>query len=191
MGTDMKRRDLLIALGSSALLAPFFGRLGRADSHKPVGDSESQSQEEVVFLFVQSSHGAKLANGKLTLKGVSPATLFFSDRPERITGHEPTEDFVSEWGEGEDSFASSPPNAVLSILVGEMPQEIVVVLKNPVLEAGDLSYDVEVLDGETSASGDASSLFIDVIGRPMSPGSVAGAHRRHRRRRRRRIARHN
>ena len=41
-----------------------------------------------------------------------------------------------------------------------------------------LVYDVEVLEGNASAVGEASSLFIDVIGRPLTPLSFAGATRR-------------
>ncbi len=40
-----------------------------------------------------STLAASLDNGVLTLSDVHDATLFFTDRPERITGHEPTEDF--------------------------------------------------------------------------------------------------
>ena len=66
---------------------------------------------------------------------------------------------------------------------GHPPQEIVVVLTAPRLDNGDLLYDIEVLDGAGYASGGASSLFIDTVGNPLSPGSVAGVHRRKRRRR--------
>ena len=44
-----------------------------------------------------------------------------------------------------------------------------------------MSYDGARL---TLIDADPKTLFIDVIGRPMSPGSIAGVHRRHRRRRR-------
>jgi hypothetical protein len=141
----------------------------------------------VNLLFVQSAHGVELSNGKLRLKSVNPATLLFSDRPDRITGHEPTEDFVDDWDKGDDSFKAVPPNATLSILTGPEPQEIVLVLNSPRLENGDLLYAVQVLDGARQASGGASSLFIDTVGNPLSPGSVAGVHRRHRRRRIRRL----
>jgi hypothetical protein len=41
----------------------------------------------------------------LTLKGVSPTTLFFSDRPVRIAGHFHTkQEFLPLWVEGKDSF---------------------------------------------------------------------------------------
>jgi hypothetical protein len=173
----MKRRDLLIGMGMASLASPMLLPAARA------GDCEDTPGDTVNMLFVQSAHGAELANGKLRLKSVNPATLLFSDRPDRVTGHEPTADFVANWNEGEDSFKSNPPNATLSILAGPEPQEIVVVLTAPRLDNGDLLYDVEVLDGAGYASGGASSLFIDTIGNPLSPGSVAGVHRRKRRRR--------
>jgi len=34
-----------------------------------------------------------------------PSTLFFSDRPERITGQLRTSDFVGHWTKGADNFA--------------------------------------------------------------------------------------
>ena len=42
----------------------------------------------------------------------------------------------------------------------------------------ELSYTVTILDGEMPAEGGPSALFIDIIGRPLSPVSVAGMHRR-------------
>ena len=175
----MKRRAALISLGISPLAASLMPRMLRAAQ----AAADSPEPEMLELLFVQSARAASLDNGVLTLTGVHFSTLFFTDRPERIAGHEPTEDFVDNWDKGEDSFADVAPNGTLSILMGEEPQEIVVVLKNPRLAGGALTYDVEVLDGNTTASGGASSLFIDTLGRPASPTSVAGVHRRHRRRR--------
>jgi len=175
----MKRRAVLTGLGLSTLAASLIPRMLRSAQ----AGAESSEPEMLELLFVQSARAASLNNGVLTLSGVHDSTLFFTDRPERITGHEPTEDFVYNWDKGDDSFADDPPNATLSILMGPEPQEIVVVLKNPRLAGTDLTYDVEVLDGNKTASGAASSLFIDTLGRPMSPTSAAGVHRRHRRRR--------
>jgi len=59
------------------------------------------------------------------------------------------------------------------------------------LEDGTLIYDVEVLKGNATAVGEVSAVFIDVIGRPLTPLSVAGSRRRARRRTRRRVERRN
>jgi hypothetical protein len=57
-----------------------------------------------------------------------------------------------------------------------------VTLTNPRLENGDLTYGATLPEGELPASSGACSLFIDPIGRPLSPVSVMGVRRRQRRR---------
>ena len=52
------------------------------------------------------------------------------------------------------------------------------VLKDPELSGEDLSYTVEVIQGEMPESGAEVSVFIDIIGRPLTPVSFAGADRR-------------
>ena len=145
--------------------------------------------DDIEYMFAQTSGGISIADGRITLNNVSAATLFFSDRPERLTGHVTTDEFVDSWGAGDNSFAADPPNAVLSIFEEETVNDVVVVLSDPVLSNGDLSYAVEVTDGELAASAGPVSLFIDMIGRPLTPVSVAGVRRRGRRRGRRRTRR--
>ena len=153
-------------------------------------DNKSQDQstqsDEFEALYAQSAAGMGYENGQLILNGIAPTTLYFSDRPQRITGHIPTEEFFDSWGEGDDSFADNPPNAVLSIFTEDEIHDVVVVLSDPALDGDQMSYSVDILDGEMPASGGASSLFIDTVGRPMTPVSVAGSHRRGRRRGRKR-----
>ena len=138
--------------------------------------------DEIEALFVQTAHGMRYGDGKVTLEGLAPTTLFFSDRPDRVTGHIPSREFVESWDEGPDSFASNPPNAVISIFRPDEVSDIVVELKDPMLVGSELTYTVEILDGEMPPSGGPVALFIDIIGRPLSPVSVAGMHRRERRR---------
>jgi len=142
--------------------------------------------DEIEALFVQTAGGMSYQDKRLILYGIGPTTLMFSDRPDRVTGHIPTEEFLDSWGEGDDSFADDPPNAVLSVFTDEEVIDTVVVLSEPALSGDQWSYSVEILDGEMPASGGPSSLFIDVIGRPLTPVSIAGVHRRTRRRGRRR-----
>lgn len=137
--------------------------------------------DEIEALFVQTSHSMSFENGKLTLHTLAPTTLFFSDRPDRVTGHITSEEFVGAWDKGPDNFASNPPNAVLSIFHPDSVSDIVVELKEPRLAGNQLTYTVDILDGEMPARGGASALFIDTIGRPLSPVSAAGMHRRDRR----------
>lgn len=151
----------------------------------PTNSSELQSvveADEIEALYVQTATGMSYVNGKLTLHSLAPTTLFFSDRPDRITGHVPSQEFVGSWGKGKDSFASDPSNAALSIFHPDGVSDVVVVLAHPKLEGGDLTYTVEILDGEMPASGGPNSLSIDVIGRPLSPVSICGVRRRQNRR---------
>ena len=152
-------------------------------------DMAEADASEVEYMFAQTARSLAVDSGKITLKGVSPSTLWFSDRPHRLTGHITTGDFVDSWGEGEDSFAANPPNALLSIFTEDEVLDVVVVVGDPGLSNGDLTYSVDVLDGDLVASNEPVNLFIDVLGRPLTPMSVAGVRRRGRRRARRRMRR--
>lgn len=145
-----------------------------SDAQEPApGDSH-----EVQYLLVQTAPSMSYADGSLTLESVHDMTLYFADRPDRIAGWLPTAEQVADWGVGDDSFASDPPNADLSVVSGEDEVQVVVVLTNPVLADGNLTYDIEILEGKMRASGGPSSLFIDVVGAPLTPVSVAGVSRR-------------
>jgi hypothetical protein len=118
------------------------------------------------------------STNKLTLEGVSPITIFFTDRPERIAGHMKTTAFVPFWSTGKDSFLSDPPNADVSILEGDKLRQMVVVLQAPALKSDALTYTVKVLEGDVPAKGADVSVFIDIIGMPLTPLSYAGVARR-------------
>ena len=154
-----------------------------------MSDQMVEQLEEIDALFVQSAMGFESNEDRVMLRGLAPSTVYFSDRPQRVVGHIGNADFVSIWGEGEDSFASDPPNAVLAFVdEGEaMPSDAVITITDPQLDGDDLSYAMTVLEGELPASASACTLFIDPFGRPLSPVSVAGMHRRTRRRTRRRV----
>ncbi|MFO1423507.1 MAG: hypothetical protein U1F70_07610 [Candidatus Competibacteraceae bacterium] len=167
---------------ATTLLALLIAAPGVAwTAEEPVKQTKTKTKKatkKADFLFVQNARGIQYADGKLTLKGVSPTTIVFSDRPERLAGHMSTTEFVPFWKEGKDSFLSDPPNATLSILGSGKVTDVVVVLRDPVLKGDELSYDIRVLEGEMPADGGAASLFIDAIGRPLTPMSIAGADRR-------------
>ncbi len=141
-------------------------------------------RDEFEALYVQSAQRMTSADGMLTLHGLAPSTVMFSDRPERIVGHLTAPQFVAGWGDGENSFLSDPPNAVLSSLAAadEAPEDVVVTLTMPRLVRDTLTYNVDVLEGTLPDATGPCSLFIDPIGRPLSPMSVRGVRRRSRRR---------
>lgn len=152
-------------------------------------ESTIQELEDIESMFVQTAGGAVSDGAMLTLTGLSPATLYFSDRPKRVVGHVSSADFVELWGTGDNSFAEDPPNAVLAFLEpgDDTPEDAVVVIRDPKLEDGSVTYAIEVLEGTVPAETGPVTLFIDPLGRPLSPGSVGGMRRRERRRVRRRI----
>jgi hypothetical protein len=140
--------------------------------------------DQIEALFVQSAHGLTSSGGTVTFHGLAHSTLFFSDRPKRVVGHLSSRKFVDQWGEGEDSFADDPPNAVVSFLEDgdATPEEVTVTIRDPQLDKDTLTYKVDVLDGRLPVKAGPCALFIDPIGRPLSPMSVAGVRRRERRR---------
>jgi hypothetical protein len=162
------RRNLLLAATGVAATAALRPRLAQA------------ADEVADFLFVQTASAMTFdkATSKLTLEGVGATTLFFSDRPERIAGNMDTTTFVPFWSKGKDSFLSDPPNADLSILEADKLQQVVVVLENPELNGNSLTYTVKVVGGEMPEKGSEVSVFIDIIGMPLTPLSYAGVARR-------------
>jgi hypothetical protein len=138
------------------------------------------AEAQADFLFVQTAKRMRFdpAANTVTLEGVSPITVFFSDRPERIAGNMKTTAFVPFWSTGKNSFLSDPPNADISLVNGHSLQQVVAVLQDPVLQGENLVYKVKVLQGEMPTRGDDVSVFIDVIGMPLTPVSYAGAARR-------------
>lgn len=143
-------------------------------------EARAQDQgQQAEWLFVQTADSVSLSDGVLTLHGISPATLFFSDRPERISAHGLTAQFVTYWQKlGDDTFADDPPNATLAIVENDVADDVVLTLMEPELDGETLTYSVAVLEGSDSLEGGACSLFVDPIGMPLTPVSYAGVRRR-------------
>ena len=107
-------------------------------------------------LIVLNARGASLQGQKLTLVGVAPNSIVFADRPVRSAGHVLTAHLLEEWGTGSDSFAKDPPNATVSVFSkdGSTIRDAVVVLKTPNLAGDQLTFDVQVLEGDWRAPTD-------------------------------------
>lgn len=167
MTMTIPRRSLLIAA------------LAAAPAVQAVAASAEEAKQ-ADFLFVQTSKGMTFdkASNKLTLVDVSPITVMFADRPERVAGNMKTDRFVPFWGEGKDSFLKDPPNADISIIEGNSMRQVVATLESPELKDGNLTYTVKVLEGEFPDKGADVSVFIDIIGMPLTPMSYAGVARR-------------
>lgn len=174
------RPILLAATAALALSVPLAFAQEPAAESKPAAATTKPAEQKADFLFVQSAKSVSFdrATSKITLHDVSPITLFFADRPTRVAGSMTTAAFIPFWSTGTDSFLSDPPNADLSILEGGTLRQVVVELQSPAISGDNLTYTVKVISGKMPASGKDVSVFIDVIGMPLTPISYAGVARR-------------
>lgn len=160
----MNKQKMMIALAGLATLAAavVYGAAPRLRGR-------AGATATVQTMFVATAQDALIADGKLTLVGVSPTTAFFADRPQRMAGHLATSEIVPLWSEGSGSFAKEPQNATLSEFAGGKMTNVTVALSNPVLRSDQLTFDVKVLNGAlpTTSDGNGVSLFIDIIGMPL------------------------
>ena len=165
--------NLVLAALTMAMLLPAVA---------PAQTTRAGDQQIPQLLFVQNSTSIVVdkAGRTLTLKGLSPTTLYFSDRPVRLAGHYRTDEYLKFWKQGPDSFLKDPPNATLSVFQKGTDDlvDVVVTLRNPRVAGNDLSYDVTVINGKLPNGGGPATLFIDIIGMPWTPLSFAGMARR-------------
>ena len=188
----MDRREALAKLGLAAIGGAALSACEQPDKDaagNPDMVAEPSADDGLVeLLFVQTSRAIKYADSRLTLVNVDPNTLYFADRPQDIAGYLSFEELVDLVGTGPDNFREEPPNATLIVLADAEAEAVVMELSEaPYVEGQDLVFpSIKLIEGTPPPQGGHSALFIDTIGRPMSPGSVAGVHRRHKRRRRNR-----
>ncbi len=176
------RRSLLAMGGSAALIFVTF--------RDAVFNTATAEEEQCDALFVIRARSMSFDGGRMILSGTDPNVTFFCDRPVRTAGHLTMDALKEIVSEGENNFLENPPNAAVSVFGddGEVSDVVVVLPSAPKVKRDKIDFEVRVIDGELPAAGGAVALFIDPIGVPISPTSVAGVHRRHRRRA---IRRHN
>jgi hypothetical protein len=167
----MNRIRFLAVLAAAALplsaALPAVAQTATPGAPKVIG--QPQQPRVVPSMIVLNAKGAKLQAGKLVLEGVSPNAIIFADRPVRSAGHALTAHLLEEWS-GNDSFAKTPPNATVSVLMKAKAAVVdaVVVLKSPKLEGDKLTFDVDVLEGDLAGGDGAVSVFMDIINLPMA-----------------------
>jgi hypothetical protein len=147
----MKRICATIALLTMAILTLSCGV--QAEETKGLQtDNVTAEEKPVRFMFVQTAQSGTLipVAGEdnlyaLTLMGISPQTVAFSDRPERIVVQAPMQKFL-------DGLCFSPqngPNAALEILGAAENEDVAVVeLFDPVYDAANqtLKYNLSLLE---------------------------------------------
>jgi hypothetical protein len=167
----MNRIRLLAVLAAAALAMaaslPAIAQTANQGAPKVIG--QPQQPRVVPSMIVLNAKGAKLQAGKLVLDGVSPNAIIFADRPVRSAGHALTAHLLEEWS-GNESFAKTPPNATVSVLMKAKAAVVdaVVVLKSPRLEGDKLTFDVDVLEGDLAGGDGAASVFMDIINLPIA-----------------------
>jgi len=171
---------LLLALALAG--PPGLASAQAAPPHVPLQKTIGQARPEVVpSLIVMNAGGATLDGGTLTLKDVAANAIVFADRPVRAAGHALTSTLLDEWNPSyPDSFAADPPNATVSVFgeTDDSVRDAVVVLSAPQIQSDDLIFSVEVLEGDLTGAAGPAAVFIDIIGRPLTPLSYAGVARR-------------
>ena len=116
----------------------------------------------------------------LTITGVTAQTLYFSDRPNRVTGAMPTTTFV---GAGH-AFADDPPNATLighPEVCGDAEEAVVVELLEATYDAASatLTYQVRLLGvDENRGSAGSKQEPLTVLDAPRQYAGGASLHRR-------------
>ena len=163
-----------LVFADDAISAPAMKTIGQPSS----GPAKTKIEPS---LIVMNSRGASLEGTTLTLSGVSANAIIFADRPVRAAGHALTAHLLQEWvGKGNATFATDPPNATVSVLSsdGSSVSDAVVVLKDPKMAGENLTFTVDVLEGDLKGADGPASVFIDIIGLPFTPLSFAGVARR-------------
>jgi hypothetical protein len=118
------------------------------------------ASEKTELLFVQMSQAMEFDGHKMTLSDMAPHVVWFTERPDRKSGHIALKAFLKGWETGENSFKADPPNAVLTLMdASDSPS--IIVIRNPIYKDNSLTYDVEILDGSIPKSGGPVSLVID------------------------------
>ncbi len=160
---------LLPITAASPVAAQTAGQTTAQGAPKVIG--QPQQPRVVPSMIVLNAKAAKLGGGKLVLEGVSPNAIIFADRPVRSAGHALTAHLLEEWtSNASDSFAKTPPNATVSVLMKAKAAVVdaVVVLKSPKLEGDKLTFDVDVLEGDLAGGDGAASVFMDIVNLPLA-----------------------
>jgi hypothetical protein len=139
----------------------------------------TRKAERLDAVFVQNASGFSAHDDEITLHGVADATIYFANHPQREAGHIPSRRFLELWDGSAESFAALPPAAVISFLddAADTPPDVVVTLHDPRFRDHEMTYRVEVRDGDIPASGGPCSLFIDALQSPLEPAAVAAQRR--------------
>ncbi len=124
----MKLSILISVLCSLALAGIVSGADVATDQTEDEAAEEVVSEEHYTTIFVQEGTSGSFVkddaiNYTLTVRGVIPYTVYFTDRPARDAGFVEMETFL----EGFSFDPNDPPNALLAVREGEEERDMIVV----------------------------------------------------------------
>ena len=153
----MRHMKLAILVSALCSLA-FIGAVSCAEmaaNETELDEMELNETEmnRTTFIFIQEGTGGTFVkdesgNYTLTITGVVPYTIYFSDRPGRVGGFAPMDKFLDGFCFG----AIDPPNAAVMLREGENESDVVVAeLTSPQFDETNstLTYTAKVLDDYT------------------------------------------
>ena len=119
--------------------------------------------QRLEWLVVINAESARVGDGQLTLEGLQPMGLAFTDRPVRRVRRITTEKFMAKW---EDIFAGGSPNAAVSWLGEDGENTAVVELGTPTsLGKSSAVLPFQLLPPEDCIPGVVSGAAAEFVGR--------------------------
>jgi hypothetical protein len=146
--------------------APGSAQQAGPSPHVPLQKTIGQAREKIVpSLIVLNLRSGSLEGNKLILKEPAANSIVFADRPVRAAGHTLTSELAPTI-EDSSSFAKDSPNATVSAFSqdGSVIRDAVVTLRTAKLEGDQLSFDIDVLQGDLKGADGPASIFIDRFG---------------------------
>ena len=126
-------------------------------------DSYNNSQEQPEWLMVMEAERGEFQETTdggytLTLTGVKPDVLAFTDRPERQAQRWDTTKFLNEWANNVGELETDPPNAVISA-----GGEAAITINDPQVSGDTVTFTATPLPGQTLPTDTINqpALFID------------------------------
>jgi hypothetical protein len=101
-------------------------------------------QDEVQWLYVIDADAAVATDSSLTLAGLDPDAVAFTDRPTRQARRLLVQELVDDWNAM--GFVDDPPNAALAVRLEGEQQVYVVELTEPQLDADELTFSYVLID---------------------------------------------
>lgn len=114
------------------------------------------------YEYVQQAASMTFDGTTMTLSGLAPSTIFFSDAPYRLAGAVDLKTFTNLW-QGSGPFASAPPNAAVSVLGKTDEAPVIVELTSAQADGSGIKYGVKAISGKLPDSAENVALFIDHV----------------------------